>query len=68
VAVLKRKFGKVGESLHFMGLGVDTSPVVPDEEAEAVKSVGHSMRDIDRSSATCCSFPKWLAGGPGGMG
>ena len=50
VAVLKRKFGKVGESLHFMGLGVDTSPVVPDEEAEAVKSVGHSMtlpRDID---------------------
>ena len=49
-AVLKRKFGKVGESLHFMGLGVDTSPVVPDEEAEAVKSVGHSMtlpRDVD---------------------
>jgi DNA polymerase-4 len=50
VAILKRKFGKVGESLHFMGLGVDTTPVVPDEEAEAVKSVGHSMtlpRDIE---------------------
>jgi DNA polymerase-4 len=50
VAILKNKFGKVRESLHFMGLGVDTSPVVPDEEAEAVKSVGHSMtlpRDID---------------------
>ena len=50
VAVLKKKFGKVGESLHFMGLGIDTSPVVPDEEAEAVKSVGHSMtlpQDID---------------------
>ena len=48
--VLKRKFGVVGERLHYMGLGQDDSPVVPTEEAEEVKSVGHSMtleRDID---------------------
>lgn len=32
----------VGERLHLMGLGIDDAPVVPDEEAEEVKSVGHS--------------------------
>ena len=49
VDVLKRSFGVIGERLHYMGLGVDTAPVVPDEEAEEVKSVGHSTtleRDI----------------------
>lgn len=43
VDILKRKFGVVGERLHFMGLGVDESPVVPAEDADEVKSVGHSM-------------------------
>ena len=42
VDILTRKFGVTGEKLHYMGLGVDDSPVVPDEEAEEVKSVGHS--------------------------
>jgi DNA polymerase IV len=42
VDILKRKFGVTGEKLHYMGLGVDDSPVIPDEEAEEVKSVGHS--------------------------
>ena len=42
VEILKRKFGVTGERLHFMGQGRDDSPVVPDEEAEEVKSVGHS--------------------------
>ena len=42
VEVLKRNFGITGERLHYMGLGIDDSPVVPDEEAEEVKSVGHS--------------------------
>jgi DNA polymerase IV len=42
VDILKRKFGVTGERLHYMGLGIDNSPVVPDEEAEEVKSVGHS--------------------------
>jgi DNA polymerase IV len=49
VEVLKRKFGVVGERLHYMALGVDDAPVVPEEEAEEVKSVGHSTtleRDI----------------------
>ncbi len=49
VDILKRKFGIVGERLHYMGLGVDDSPVIPAEEADEVKSVGHSMtlkRDI----------------------
>ncbi len=43
VDILKRKFGVVGERLHYMGLGVDESPVVPAEDADEVKSVGHSM-------------------------
>ncbi|GAM10368.1 DNA polymerase IV [Geobacter sp. OR-1] len=47
---LTRKFGVIGEQLHRMGLGIDDSPVVPAENQEEVKSVGHSMtldRDID---------------------
>lgn len=43
VESLRRKFGVIGEQLHFMGQGIDNSPVVPVEEAEEVKSVGHSM-------------------------
>jgi DNA polymerase-4 len=49
VEVLKRNFGVVGERLYYMALGVDHAPVVPEEEAEEVKSVGHSTtldRDI----------------------
>ena len=42
VDILRRKFGVTGERLHHMGLGLDDSPVIPDEEAEEVKSVGHS--------------------------
>ncbi|MBI5141230.1 MAG: DNA polymerase IV [Nitrospirae bacterium] len=43
VDVLRRRFGVVGQRLHFMGLGIDDSPVVPDEKADAIKSVGHTM-------------------------
>ncbi len=49
VEILTRKFGIVGERLSRMGQGIDGDPVVPAEEAEEVKSVGHSMtldRDI----------------------
>ena len=42
VEILRRKFGVVGERLQLMGRGIDGSPVVPAEEAEEVKSVGHS--------------------------
>ncbi len=47
---LTRKFGIVGGQLQQMGRGIDTSPVVPADEQEEVKSVGHSMtleRDIE---------------------
>src|SRR6185369_8368941 len=48
---LSRKFGIVGERLQQMGRGIDNSPVVPAEDEQEVKSVGHSMtleRDIER--------------------
>lgn len=47
---LVKKFGIIGRHLKQMGQGVDSSPVVPMEEDEQVKSVGHSMtlpNDID---------------------
>ena len=43
VEILRRKFGVVGDHLHAMGLGIDDSPVVPPDEEQEVKSVGHSM-------------------------
>lgn len=49
-AILKKKFGIIGERLSLMGLGIDDSPVIPSEEADEVKTVGHSMtleRDIE---------------------
>ncbi len=41
--LLTRRFGVVGKRLQQMGQGVDESPVVPEEEAAEVQSVGHSM-------------------------
>jgi DNA polymerase-4 len=49
VGRLTGKFGVTGERLHRMGRGIDDSPVIPAEDTEEVKSVGHSMtleRDI----------------------
>ncbi len=43
VSVLKQKFGVVGERLHYMGLGVDETPIVPLGQEDAAKSIGHSM-------------------------
>jgi DNA polymerase-4 len=43
VATLRRRFGVIGDRLHLMGLGIDDAPVIPAEDADAVKSVGHSM-------------------------
>lgn len=48
-ARLTRKFGILGKVYKQMGQGVDHSPVVPAEEDDEVKSVGHSMtlrRDV----------------------
>lgn len=50
VSILRKRFGIVGEYLSRMGKGIDDSPVIPAEDAEEVKSVGHSMtleRDIE---------------------
>jgi len=47
--VLKRRFGITGERLVLMGRGIDDSPVIPPEDEDEVKSVGHSMtlvRDV----------------------
>ena len=41
--LLTKKFGIIGSQLKRMGQGIDDSPVVPAEEADEVKSVGHSM-------------------------
>jgi DNA polymerase-4 len=49
VSVLKKRFGIIGEQLSRMGRGIDDSPVIPAEESDPVKSVGHSItleRDI----------------------
>lgn len=43
LALLTRRFGVIGERLQLMGQGVDETPVVPEEEAAEVQSVGHSM-------------------------
>lgn len=56
---LTRKFGVVGVQLHQMGLGIDNSPVVPAEEQEEVKSVGHSMT-LDRDISERRDILKYL--------
>lgn len=43
VGILRKRFGIVGDHLSRMGRGIDDAPVIPSEEAEEVKSVGHSM-------------------------
>ncbi len=48
--MLTRKFGIMGKRYKEWGQGIDYSPVVPQEEEDDVKSVGHSMtlrRDVD---------------------
>ncbi|KAF0221116.1 MAG: DNA polymerase [Geobacteraceae bacterium] len=50
VEILRKRFGIIGERLSMMGKGMDDSQVIPAEDAEEVKSVGHSMtleKDID---------------------
>lgn len=56
---LTRKFGVIGERLHQMGRGIDASPVVPQEEEEEVKSVGHSMT-LDRDIKSRSDILKYL--------
>jgi len=56
VPLLRQKFGVIGDRLSRMGRGIDDAPVVPPEEEEEVKSVGHSMtldRDITGRDGLC---------------
>jgi DNA polymerase-4 len=51
VDILRLKFGVIGERSSAMGRGTDDSPVIPVEEGDEVKSVGHSMtlqQDVSR--------------------
>lgn len=43
LSLLKKRFGVIGHSLHFMGRGIDDSPVIPLEEEVSPKSIRHSM-------------------------
>ena len=54
--LLKKRFGIIGEKLHDMGNGIDSSPVTPSSAHDEVKSVGHSMtlpHDIERHEDIC---------------
>ena len=63
LAVLRRKYGVIGDKLHAMARGIDSSPVVPEEESAPIKSVGHSrtLHDdlVDRQAI--CAFLLQLA-------
>jgi len=41
--ILVRLFGVFGRNLHFMGLGIDNSPVLPYFYQEKTKSMGHTL-------------------------
>ena len=43
VSFLSKRFGVIGERLHEMGLGLDDSLVIPFDEEEDAKSIGHSV-------------------------
>lgn len=59
VGRLNRRFGVVGRRLKDMGQGIDESPVVPEDEAEEVKSVGHSMT-LDRDLTERAEIHRYL--------
>lgn len=52
--LLTRRFGVMGKRYKEWGQGIDHSPVIPQEDDDEVKSVGHSMtlrRDLDTRDA-----------------
>ncbi len=63
VDILRKKYGLVGDKLHDMARGIDTSPVVPVEESAPIKSVGHSrtLRDNLSDREAICAFLLQLA-------
>ncbi len=63
LAILRKKYGVVGDKLNAMARGIDPSPVVPVEESAPIKSVGHSrtLRDDLRDRDAICAFLLQLA-------
>ena len=63
LAILRKKYGLVGDKLHAMACGVDPSPVVPLAESAPVKSVGHSrtLQDDLTDRDAICAFLLQLA-------
>ncbi|MGB4599551.1 MAG: DNA polymerase IV [Trichlorobacter sp.] len=57
--LLRKKFGIVGPRLKQMGQGRDDGPVLPVEEEDGVKSVGHSMT-LQRDVATRDEILRYL--------
>ncbi len=43
VSFLIKRFGAIGQRLHEMGQGLDDRPVLPFDEEEEAKSIGHSV-------------------------
>jgi len=43
VELLTHHFGVIGFRLHQMGQGLDSTPVIPSDQAPEAKSIGHSM-------------------------
>jgi DNA polymerase-4 len=58
LAILRKKYGVVGDKLHAMSRGIDFSPVIPDAESAPIKSVGHSrtLRDDLKDREAICAF------------
>lgn len=56
---LTRTFGIIGQQLRQMGQGIDDSPVVPVENQQEVKSVGHSMT-LERDISSRRDIEKYL--------
>ncbi|RNC68593.1 MAG: DNA polymerase IV [Desulfuromonadales bacterium] len=57
--ILTRRYGIIGQRLHRMGRGLDDAPVIPSEEAEEVKSVGHSTT-LDRDVTQRTDILRWF--------
>ncbi len=62
-AILRKKYGVVGDKLHAMARGIDLSPVVPAEASAPIKSVGHSrtLQDDLHDRESICAFLLQLA-------
>lgn len=58
LAILRKKYGVIGDRLHAMARGIDPSPVIPVEKSAPIKSVGHSrtLQDNLEDREALCAF------------